>query len=43
MGAKEKYITEGQLADNVALLITTHEAAERAVSLYQSVARSFVK
>ena len=40
-GAKEKYITEGQFADDVALLTVTREAAERAVGLYQSVAKSF--
>ena len=40
-GAKEKYITEGQFADDVALLTVTREAAERAIGLYQSVAKSF--
>ena len=40
-GAKEKYITESQFADDVALLTVTREAAERAIGLYQSVAKSF--
>ena len=40
-GAKEEYITEGQFADDVALLAVTREAAEKAIDLYQSVAKSF--
>ena len=36
-GTKEKYITEGRFADDVALLIVTREAAERAILAYISL------
>ena len=40
-GASQKRITEGQFADDVALLTVTREVAERAISLYHSVAKAF--
>ena len=36
-GDKEKYITEGQFADDVALLTVTREAAERTILAYISL------
>ena len=40
-GANQTCFTECQFADDVALLTVTREAAEKAITLYQSIAKSF--